>query len=138
MFNNKNKHKEMGPPWHCKLASKFPLLCGNIGYRHHILLLQRVTGMFFLNQFPKCYIKRNFDEWLFLIIVFFFRSMFLTIFGVKMIPLRSLPPLISWCKKLIVGYWLFWSGCFVDYLLKTYSFTTMTIVVDFWKSGLFE
>ena len=53
--NDENKHGKMGSSWNCKPASKFTL-CGDIGYRYHILL-PRVRGLFFLVQFLGCHMK---------------------------------------------------------------------------------
>jgi len=55
MSNDENKHGQLGSCWHCKLASKFASR-GDLGYRHCIPRLLCVRCMFFLVQFPECYI----------------------------------------------------------------------------------
>ena len=55
MSNDENKFEKMGSCWHCKPASKFAL-CGDVGYRHHILPTHGFRGMFFLVQ-SECHLK---------------------------------------------------------------------------------
>ena len=67
MFND-SKHGGMWFSQHFKPTSKFTL-CGDIGFRHHILGLHVESGMFFLDQFLDCHIKKqwrvNFNHYFF-------------------------------------------------------------------------
>ena len=70
LFNDENKHGKMGSSWHCKPAPKFAL-CGDIGFRRHIILQCRVRGMFFFVNFLNVvWHQRKFNEDLILIINF--------------------------------------------------------------------